>query len=132
MAAGLSAYANQVNKFTQTRELLHSIAPAPVLLPCFTIFRRPCKFGVKLVALVYPRGALQFVGFFDDLDAMLNCLAIDNSFAGVRAEIRRNIFPADNVVNNVPRGKLLHSFTLPDFVQLEKVKRPGRQLNYVW
>ena len=72
MPPPLSAYENQVNKFQQTRQILQELAPAPVLLPCVTIFRRPCKFGRKLVALVYPRGALQFVGFYDDFDALLN------------------------------------------------------------
>jgi len=132
MPPSLSAYENQVNKFQQTRQLLQEMAPAPVLLPCFTIFRRPCKMGIRLTALAYPLGALQFIGFYDDLDALLNCLAIGNTYAGVQAEIRVTLFGEDNVVNNIPRGKLIFKFTIPDFKALEGRRRPGTTARYVW
>lgn len=72
MTWSLAAYQNQVIKQQQIRELMFDPPAAPVLLPCFTIFRRACKMGRKMVGIAYPLGALQFFGFYDDMDAVLN------------------------------------------------------------
>jgi hypothetical protein len=67
MPPSLSAYENQVNKFRQTAELLAETASAPTLVPCTTLFERPCKMGSKFHALAYPGGVLQFIGFYDSV-----------------------------------------------------------------
>jgi len=72
MPPPLRAYENQVAKFEQTRMLLQDMAPPPTLMPCFTIFRRDCRMGYKFSAWAYPLGRLQFIGFYDSFDDLLN------------------------------------------------------------
>ena len=132
MPPSLSAYDNQVNKFQQTRELLQELDNIPVAVPCFTLFPRSCRNGSKFLAFAYPAGRLQYIGLWDNLNDLHECLALFHTYPGAVCECRWPVRGGDNVVDNIPRGKLFFKFRIPDYRKLALVRRPGTTLPYVW
>ena len=48
------------------------------------------------------------------------------------AETRKLTPLGGALIDNVPQGKLIMKFRIPDFDRLVGVKRPGTTLPYVW
>lgn len=132
MPPALSIYQNQANKQAELRELSFQPINVPTALPCFTVFPGRCKMGMKFKAFAFPRGSLQFIGFYDDVAAIHDCLSIGNSYAGEICQCWTLVKGGDQVVDGKIRGRIFLTFRIPDYFALRGRKRPGTTARYIW
>lgn len=132
MPPPLSAYENLVLKRAELRSLQFQPGNVPTATPCFTIFPGRCKMGSKFKAFAFPGGSLQFIGFYDDVAAIHDCLSVGNNFAGDICQCWTLVQGGDQVVDNKIRGRMFLTFRIPDYRALAGRRRPGTTARYIW